>query len=92
MRTIYKYLIPAYSQQADSDIVSITMPLGAKIIEVAVQGNAVYLWAIVDTEASIHAKRFQVVGTGWDLCEFLSQDHIGTVHLNGYVWHVFELR
>ncbi len=66
------------------------MPEGARVLTVAVQTGAPWLWAIVDRHAPLEKRRFAVRGTGHDLDAV--GDYIGTFMLDGgsLVFHVFE--
>lgn len=62
-------------------------------LSVAMQGDEVCLWAIVDPNIPHgYVKLFQVLGTGHDV-DPKTHSHIGTVlAMNGLlVWHVFEV-
>lgn len=84
MRTIWKF--PLYL--TDEQIVS--MPSGAEILTVQLQGNVLTVWAVVNSEKSLEEKAFYIRGTGHAFEDWLSTKHyIGTVQLVGLVWHVF---
>ncbi len=86
MRTIFKYPLPGQKFNP----VTLMMPRGALVRHVAGQGDAVTLWAEVDTDAPLEARVFGVSGTGWDLAEDRSL-YLGTAFLpDGTVWHVHE--
>lgn len=69
------------------------MPAGAKVIHVHAQDDDVCLWAIVDTAAPDELRRFDIIGTGHQLPanRVGRWEHIGTAHVRGFVWHVFEV-
>ncbi len=92
-KTIWKFPIP------DGFSLSIEMPAGAEILDIQVQHGAPVIWALVDTSAPRVLRRFEIVGTGWDLYEWdldetSATDHVGTYQMAGgdLVWHVFEVR
>lgn len=70
----------------------IPMPRGAKLLTFQLQNGMPYLWMEVDTDARREDRVFRMVGTGWDWSE---RDHgrmgyIGTVQIDGFVWHYYE--
>lgn len=73
--------------------VSCKLPVGAKILKIAFQGNALMLWAIVDADAYENECRyFRVVGTGGFIGEDIKTGKfIDTAFHGQYVWHVFEV-
>lgn len=88
MRAIWKFdLTPLHGVQ------QVRMPSGARPLHVAEQYGRLRLWAIVDTEAQEVEHELVVVGTGKDLHP-LERDaqrvYIGTAHVAGEVWHVFQ--
>jgi len=82
MKTVWKYDLYF------SPNVNITMPKGAKILSVQNQYDNLHLWALVDTEAPLELRTFAVFETG----EFKESygNHLATVQIRGFVWHVFE--
>lgn len=54
------------------------------------QGGLVMLWVEVNLDAAgpSVARTFSIEGTG---CGFDRGDYLGTAHVNGFVWHVFEV-
>lgn len=83
MKTIHKYPIET----------TITLPKGAKIVSVGSQyandKNRFYIWAEIDTEADLEDRHFVIYGTGWGHDKFF-KEYIGTIHSEGFVWHVYE--
>jgi len=100
MRTIWKF------QFKIDDEVEIEMPIGARILHVGTQGDerqtalpSPFLWAMVESTAKKHRRKFLIFGTGHELPrlpidEPLPNDlqHIGTFQMRGglLVWHMFE--
>lgn len=85
MVTIYKY------QFDIADSVKIKMPLNAEILSVQVQNGIPTLWARVDTDNSIAIHTLLIFGTGHEIpIPFTEAIHIGTIQLNGFVWHIFK--
>ncbi len=86
MKTILEYHL-----EMGNPIVS--MPVGAKVLTVGAQGNAVYVWAKVDTDQLDKEPRiFRIYDTGHTLPDSLDLEYLGTAmlpHLS-LVLHVFE--
>ena len=81
MKTIYKYTVTGRS---DTE-----MPVGALILQCNMQGKDFCMWALVDTDARIENRTFEVVGTGWELDEDMS--YVGTCFEGSFVWHIVEV-
>lgn len=88
MKTIWKFPI----ETVDSQVVS--MPEGAKIIAVQMQGEQPCLWALVNTEAPKKPVEIRTHGTGHPLPEDAHfYTHIGTYQLQHgvLIFHVFRV-
>lgn len=87
MHSVWKYTAPT------SDTFTIDTRRGAKILSVAVQGNALCVWAEVDPEAPAEARRFRLCGTGHPIPADEPRQFVGTVmtHSGALVFHLFEL-
>ena len=85
MKTIYKYPLSI------TDVQTIWMPSGAKILSVQEQRDTLCLWAAVDRDNIEAPRTILIVGTGNPM-PYTCNDFIGTVQTNGgaLVWHVFE--
>ena len=84
MKIIWKYTLVHGHQ-------TVTMPEGAEVLSVAMQGDRIMLWALVRPDAAPSPRRFVVIGTGWKLPEG-EWRFLRTVLTDGgaFVWHVFE--
>lgn len=71
----------------------IEMPVGAQILSVHGQRDAICLWALVDPDAEKETRRFVVVGTGSRFNADCKMEYLGTAFLHGesLVFHAFEL-
>jgi len=67
----------------------VMMPGDAKVIEVAMQGGKFTLWAVVCPGIVDQKRVFYVAGTGHPI-PAEAHTHLGTVHVKGFVFHVFE--
>ena len=69
----------------------VPMPRGARILAVAVQGDAPYIWALVDSTKPRETRKIITLGTGQPT-EMSWLPHIGTYQLQGgaLVFHVFD--
>lgn len=82
-QTIWKYPLDA------SGRTEVEMPGGAKVVEVAMQHGRFTLWAVVAPAVAMHKRVFYIAGTGHPIPE-QAHTHLGTVHVDGFVFHVFE--
>lgn len=85
-KAIWKYPLAVESRQV------ISMPVGAQILSVQVQGGTPCLWALVEIGAPPRDRGIQVFGTGHPADD--AGVFIGTFQLSGgmLVFHVFEDR
>jgi hypothetical protein len=81
MKTIYKYILTGRG--------GIQMPKGADIIQCNMQGLHHCIWAIIDTNAPLETRTFEIVGTGWELDS--NMKYIGTCFDKDFVWHIMEI-
>ncbi len=82
-KRIYKYPLTDLSSY-------ISMPTGARILSVQLQGNDLMAWALIDKDVPTSEKRcFAIYGTGWAL-DNDPGDYLATIQGNGFVWHLFE--
>lgn len=86
MKKIYKYQIDCTHQHN----AEVELPCFSKIIDFKFQGNVLYLWAIVDPDSPTENIRFEIYGTGWEIEDADELTHLKTVHINGFVWHIFK--
>jgi hypothetical protein len=85
---IYKYPIPFVIGRA----IPVTMPRGAKILSVQVQGETLCLWAMVDPSLPTETETIRIIATGEPIDPTLAVmiDHLATIQSGPYVWHVFK--
>jgi hypothetical protein len=83
-QTIYKYPFPI------RDEVVIELPKGAKVLSIQEQYGEPQLWALVDLDAEMELRFFDVRGTGHDADGV--GDHVSSFQMRGgtLVFHVFE--
>jgi len=81
MRTIWKF------QFEISDEIIIEMPEGSEILSIQVQGGMPTLWAICDPSRKNYNRVLSCYGTGHKVR--YTQNYIGTIQINGFVWHLF---
>ena len=86
MHTIHKFQVPLV------DIPVLFMPKGSNILSFQVQNNIPVIWALVDDEAVMENKRFIMLGTGHPASNVIDHlcKYIGTIQLDGLVWHLFH--
>jgi hypothetical protein len=97
MLTIHKYPLMIY------DVVVIHMPAGSLITKVECQDGQAMIWALVNTDAPLAYRTFQVFGTGKEIAPLKNQEgwdamfaaeglleFVATFQDPPLVWHVFE--
>lgn len=75
------------------DVLYIKMPQDAKILCVQTQNHMPQMWALIDTEKPIEARRFRLYATGHPIdIEENDLSYIGTFQLleGDLVYHLFE--
>lgn len=84
MRAIWKFPLEFVDDQ------KISMPSGARLLTVQLQGQVPCLWAEVDTLADKVTRTIQVAGTGHNRPSFGA--YVASVQLRslGLVFHVFD--
>lgn len=88
MKSVYKFQLGFLLSSREA----VDMPVGAKILCVQMQAEAITLWAEVDTTKPIESRTFMRVGTGWVLEDGHEyNEYIGTVQQYTMVWHIYEV-
>jgi hypothetical protein len=84
MRAIWKFPVTA------ADQFTLTLPVGARVLEVATQYEHPQMWVLVDPDAHMEERTFYVCGTGHAIAENLN--YLGSFQLDAgaFVGHVFE--
>jgi hypothetical protein len=75
-----------------ADETSCTMPEGAELLTVQVQGFGHFIWALVDPKAKKVRRTFRVIGTGYPIEDDSALQYVGTFQQRrgALVWHLFE--
>jgi len=83
-RRIYKFSIDFGVTQ------EIAIPMGARIVHVGMQVDAVCVWVDGDTARNSHSRWLRVYGTGHPVHP--RAEYVGTAMTpdGAFVWHVFE--
>lgn len=72
---------------------AVSMPHGAEIVHVHAQvlggSPRPVLWAEVNDSGPTQERSFYVVATGEEI-PFEARHHLGTIHIEWTVWHVYE--
>ena len=69
----------------------LNLPKYAQILKIALQGEALCVWVLVDRAQKQKVRRaFMVFGTGHDNIPDYAE-HIETVFDGPFVWHIFEV-
>ena len=83
MKTIYKYPLMI------KDLQIVMMHSPGEILKVGSQNGQVCIWALADSDAPIIECKIAICGTGLS-CPYPIEQHLGTVIIGGFVWHVFS--
>lgn len=83
MQTIHKYQLKLESKQ------QVDIPYPAKIIKADIQNGNIFIWAICNPSFEPVTKIIEMFGTG-EKMENAVRNHIDTVQVNSFVWHIFE--
>lgn len=87
MTTIWKYLINI----TDGDQ-KITTPACAKLIHIGQHNEQIGLWFEVDSnEETVVDNIFRIFGTGHWIKKGPKGRHVGTVIMEPFVWHVYQI-
>ena len=75
-----------------TDMQSLPIPEGAKLLAVQMQGDVPQLWALVDEKARIVHRKLATYGTGNSMPDGDPGQYVGTYQICGgaLVFHVFE--
>jgi hypothetical protein len=87
MKTIWKFPLEV------TDVQTVRMPRGARILCVQVQSGVPCLWAEVDPKAETELRTLRIYGTGHPMAEGEQRNYVGTFQLvgMGLVFHVYEV-
>lgn len=71
----------------------IEMPIGAQILTIQKQQNDVCIWALVNPENNTEKRKFETIGTGWEIVQPEKRKYITTLQEMGgsLIWHYFEI-
>lgn len=74
-----------------TDLQTVEIPSGSKLLTVQMQGDLPQLWALCDETAPLTTRKIAIYGTGNQIPDKPGQ-YIATVQSDGgaLVWHVFE--
>ena len=88
MLKVYKYKIKV------DNYFELDLPYGAWVLDVDLQKQDIYLWALVNPDAELEKRRFRFAGTGHEIDEEVYQlSHIKTFQImaGSLVFHIFEI-
>ena len=86
-KKIFKY------QLETTDVQQIEMQQGAEILCIQTQNETPCIWALVEPNATVVKRAFEIFGTGHNIPENANRKYVGTYQLeNGQLtFHCFEL-
>ncbi|HEY1309246.1 MAG TPA: hypothetical protein VGF24_37160 [Vicinamibacterales bacterium] len=82
--TVWKYPLKLVVEQ------TIDVPLGADALCLQLQDRTPCLWVAVNPDEKKTLRTIKLVGTGMPELDTTTH-YLGTVQLDGYVWHYFEV-
>ena len=86
MTQIHKFVLAGIGRVLDVEMCEDT-----HLVSVQAQRNMIYMWGIVPKlDKPKVVRKFIAVGTGWDI-DFKNGSFYGTVQIDQFVWHVFEV-
>lgn len=91
LRTIHKFPLKLPSRAPMETQQTIVFPNEPQILDVHIQNDDLFVWAIVDTIGNPTKVEFRIVGTGWPIDDGELWRFVGTVHDGPFVWHIFRL-
>jgi len=70
----------------------IDMPIGAEILHLNMQNGDPQLWALVNPDAKLEERHFEIFGTGHPIHDDMGieRKYIGTYFEGSFVFHLFE--
>jgi hypothetical protein len=84
---IYKYLMPNLGEE-----LVLELPEKLHVCDFHHQGDAIYMWAVVDTTSPLKKRKIMTIGTGWEIENPDSLQFLRTVHMpNGCVCHILAV-
>jgi hypothetical protein len=83
MKQIWKFEIELVEDQ-ELHVPGILRPLSVQM-----QGETLCLWGVVEPGKPNVVRHVRVVGTGHPFPDETECEHIDTVQVDGFVWHVF---
>lgn len=72
------------------DTFELDLPLNARVLTFQVQGWTPTIWVACEAAHPTKTRTFAILATGQSTDEY--EQYIGTIQLNGLVWHLFEVR
>lgn len=82
---VYKYPLPFRG-----GTIPLALPRCGQILDIAFQGDDLFLWALVDPDGDLDSYTVVIAGTGHEIAEDLRATLFHkTLHHAGFVWHVF---
>jgi hypothetical protein len=75
-----------------TDAQVIKLPKSSRILCVQEQNGYPCIWALVYPHMEMEGKTIEIVGTGHPIPQGgdTQRSYLGTVQINGLVWHIFE--
>jgi len=68
----------------------ILMPENTEVVSVGVKNSELFIWAICTPNGKLRTRCFRIIENGGQPTHGGLADFIGTVQIEGIVWHVFQ--
>ncbi len=86
-RVIYKY-----SLEVTGEVQVHFIPGRCWLLDVQPQGDIIQLWFEVEPGSAVMQMNFVIRGTGHPYKKTQNESYCGTVQIEQFVWHVFQVR
>jgi hypothetical protein len=84
MKTIFKTKLDICDEQ------TVELPQGSRILHIGKQNGAPCIWYECDTDRPTMKVTILCFGTGYRMDDAPVMEYIGTVQIDGYVWHYYR--
>lgn len=83
MLTIHKFALVVTAEQ------NILLPDDAQPLTLQIQNGNPTVWILLNPDAPKRSRRVRMEGTGFDSTAVGNLCYLGTVQIEGFVWHYF---
>lgn len=80
-----------YTLRVTDELQFLEVPKDSKLLHIDNQYETITLWIMVNPKRTSIKRAFRVIGTGHKHEDMNKWTYIGTVLIQPFVWHIFEL-